>query len=159
MEAKSEQTPKELSIDKKIGLFDYLKADLNRAKKIDQSLKTGKRVKIENGEILDPKTQRGELEELKGYLSDDIIKYAGELSGVNLKKEAAKATGYKFDKDPEKQKEWRQWLTKEVNKIFKDTENYFTKTRGWKVKAGAKIKPVIKRNDDIGRDGPTQYEF
>jgi hypothetical protein len=127
-----------MSIKNKLYLLNDIRNYWKNAKRIDRALKTGKKIKVQEGDVLDPKTQQKELEEMKGFLSEEIIKSAEELSGRKLKLEAIKITGYKLDKNPEKQKEYRRWLTNEIPKIFKAIKEEVEKTTGKKIKTKKK---------------------
>jgi len=79
---------------------------------------------LPDGEVLDPNNEENRklLEDAKNSLSDEIINIAGKISGRNLRKEAAAAVNYDLEqKDPEKQNEFRDWLTKEVQKIYENS--------------------------------------
>jgi len=138
---------KEISVSEKIKLFDYLSADLDRAKKIDIALKKNKKLMIESGKILNPEIQRSEMEDMSEYLSNEIIRIAERLSGRDkgdLVQEAALAPGYDFDKEQKKQKVFRKWITLEIEKILKNTRE---ELKGAKVKKGTKLKPLKDRQE------------
>jgi hypothetical protein len=152
---KTEQKNKEkreeaevLPVDKRMKLVNNLRNIWKDAEKIDKAVKTGKRIKTKNGkdyEFFDPKIeeQKQELIESREALSDEIIKIANQLTGRNLKQEAKEKTGYVFDKenlDEEKQKEFREWLTKEVKKIFADQIKKIEEQTEKKVRFKKKVK-------------------
>lgn len=122
---KLSKAEKKVSLVEKFALLNDLRNQWEKATKIHTTMKTGRKIKISEGEVLDPKIkeQNQELEKIKGQFSDKVIKKVKELTGRDLLKEAKEATGYKPRKknpDKEKQKEFQNWLTKEVQKIFKE---------------------------------------
>jgi hypothetical protein len=118
-----------ISAGDRLEIINDLRNKKSEAEKISKALKTGRKIKTKKGEIMDPKNQKEELEKMKGALSDDIIRMAEQLTGRNLRKEAKLKTGYVPDKenpDKQKQKEFREWLTKEV-KIIEEEQKKIIK--------------------------------
>lgn len=104
--------------------LNNLRNSWSQANKIFKALKENKKIKVQEGEVLDPQKEedRKELENAKDFLSDEIINIANRISGRNLRKEALNVTGYNpKKKDSEKQKQFRNWLTKEVQEIHDDS--------------------------------------
>lgn len=122
----------QLSEEEKTDYLKSLKGKWEKAKKINQFLKAGKyKCKTEDGRVLNDEEGKTEMENKKASISDEIIDIAGKISGRDLRQEANSATGYepKFG-DKEKQKLFRKWLTKEVQKIFKEqVDMLFKKTK------------------------------
>jgi hypothetical protein len=127
------QTP-----EKKLETLNAIRFAWEQAEKVDNAIKTGKKIEVSKGEFLYPKIQEKELIEAKGFLSDEIIKLAENLSGIKLKKEAAEKTGYGFDKNPEKQKKYQKWLTKKVREIYRNEILKLEKETGKKIKVSKK---------------------
>jgi len=104
--------------------LESLRTSWDQANIISTALKENKKVTLPDGEVLDPNNEENRklLEDAKNSLSDEIINIAGKISGRNLRKEAAAAVNYDLEqKDPEKQNEFRDWLTKEVQKIYENS--------------------------------------
>jgi len=131
----------EASVEDRLGLLGKLRSDWNKANEIHTALKDKNwKIKTSDGKLIIGSEAKVQMEQRLGELSEDIIKAAGQIEGRNLKKEAIKATGYKLDKDPQKQKEYRQWLTDEVKKIFEKEKGGIEKATGRKVVARKKNK-------------------
>jgi len=140
-----------LSVTERLALLSDLRSSWKSAEKIDQALKTGKDLKINDKETLDLKMKLDVIEEMRGVKSDDIIDIAEKLTGRNLKKEAIIATGYGLDKKPKKQKEYQRWLTDEVKKIFETNVAQIEKETGKKVRITSKKQEVEQEELDMAR--------
>jgi len=135
----------EKSVEDRLGLLGRLRGDWNKANEIHVALKDKNwKIKTPDGKLIIGSEAKAKMEQRLGELSEDIIKAAGQIEGRNLKKEALKATEYKLDKDPQKQKEYRQWLTDEVRKIFEKEKGGIEKATGKKVVAKKKNKAENK---------------
>jgi hypothetical protein len=160
-----EASKQEKSVEDRLGLLGKLRGDWNKANEIHAALKDKNwKIKTQDGKLIIGSEAKVQMEQRLGELSEDIIKAAGQIEGRNLKKEAIKATGYKLDRDPEKQKEYRQWLTDEVRKIFEKEKGGIEKTTGKKVVAKSKNKaqtpvaPAPEPEPDKHEPEPTQPE-
>jgi len=140
------ESPKqEKSVEDRLGLLGKLRGDWNKANEIHTALKDKNwKIKMPDGKLIIGSEAKAQMEQRLGELSEDIIKAAGQIEGRNLKKEAIKATGYKLDKDPQKQKEYRQWLTDEVRKIFDREKGGIEEATGKKVVARSRKKAENK---------------
>jgi hypothetical protein len=145
------ETPnQEKSVEDRLGLLGRLRGDWNKANEIHVALKDKNwKIKTPDGKLIIGSEAKAKMEQRLGELSEDIIKAAGQIEGRNLKKEALKVTGYKLDKDPQKQKEYRQWLTDEVRKIFEKEKGGIEKATGKKVVAKKKNKAEDKTQTPV----------
>jgi len=154
-------------IEEKLTMLNKIGDSWNKANEIYRALKDKNwKIKTESEELLIGNNAKEKMESMMTELSESVIKTASILSGRNLKKEAEDITGYKLDKNLEKQKEWRQWLTNEVKNIFDIVSRDIEKETGKKItvklnkkklsdinarnfkqgiKKGSKIKPLIYR--------------
>lgn len=140
----------EKSVEDRLGLLGRLRGDWNKANEIHVALKDKNwKIKTPDGKLIIGSEAKAKMEQRLGELSEDIIKAAGQIEGRNLKKEALKVTGYKLDKDPQKQKEYRQWLTDEVRKIFEKEKGGIEKATGKKVVAKKKNKAEDKTQTPV----------
>jgi len=151
---KEKPEEKILPVEERLGLLSTLRSKWNKANEIHSALKTGDyRCKIGPKKYLIGEDAKREMENKMTEFSEDIIAVAEKLSGRNLKKEAKKITGYKFDKDPEKQKEYRKWLTDETQKIFETAKNQIEKETGKKIKVAGPKKKLSETNERKFRGG------
>jgi hypothetical protein len=135
----------EASVEDRLGLLGKLRSDWNKANEIHTALKDKNwKIKTPDGKLIIGSEAKAQMEQKLGELSEDIIKAANQIEARNLKKEAIKATDYKLDKDPQKQKEYRRWLTDEVKKIFEKERGSIEKTTGKKVVARRKNRAENK---------------
>ncbi len=142
--AKRVVAARKIPSEKRLELLNELRYNWKSAEKIDGAIKSGRKIKIESGEVLDPKTQKSEVEKMREVLSDDIIKTAEKLTGKNLKQVAMKRTGYNPKNfNEKKQKNFREYLTREVENIFK---KQIERAKIAKEKAtDKKVKVVLKK--------------
>jgi len=147
------ETQAVLSIENKLHLLNEIKKNWGQAERIGKALKTSRDIKIAENEVLNSKTQQTQIEGMKEFRSDYIINIADVLSGRKLRKEALDVTGYKLDKDPEKQKEYQKWLTDEVKKIYKEQIEGIEKETGKKIKIVSEKKKLSKTNERKFRSG------
>jgi hypothetical protein len=133
----------------RLKLINSLRRELRDAKKIDKALKGGKIIKAKDKEgnqvSLDPsnKKDRRDLFMAKGILSEKIIELANKLTGENLKQKAREETGYVPDKenlDKEKQRDFREWLTKRVEEIIEEQIKKIEKKTGEKLRVKKRVK-------------------
>ena len=146
-----------LPVVDRMELVNKLRNTWKDAEKISKALKTGRKLKTKNGEtneIFDPKIEnkKKELIEAGKALSDEIINIANQLTGRKLKAEAYKETSYIPNietPNEEKQKEFREWITKVVEEIFKNQVEVIEKETGKKVRFK---KELIKTSKTESKD-------
>jgi hypothetical protein len=109
-----EELDKELNPEERFELLDELRRKWRIAKKIDNAIKTGKRVRLENGKYLE------NLDEINGRLSDRIVDIAKELTKENVRGDALALAGCEPSgpKNDEQRQAFREQLTKNVRAIF-----------------------------------------
>lgn len=147
-EAKISEAEK-MPVEERKELLNSLKNDWIKAsnrhrkiKEIEQVLEKGiYKCKTSDGKILEGEEAKNEMEKFKeqlfernGFLSDRIINNIDRLTGRNLRKEAIEKTGYNPE-DPATailQNEFRRWLTKEVQKIYRDQVKILKKHYSYK---------------------------
>ena len=152
-EKKETQPTPLLPVEAKLDFLNGIRSCWKKAEIIDDAIKTGKDLKMGKWGVLNSKTQQKKIEGHKEFLSDSIILIVEKLTGRKLKKEALDATGYKLDKDIEKQKEYRSWLTNEVEKVYKEQIEDIKKQTGKKIKIVQEKNKLLKTNERKFRSG------
>lgn len=150
--------------DDQLKNLESLRASWDQTNIISIALKENKKATLPDGEVLDPNKEedRALLENAKNSLSDEIINIAGKISGRNLRKEAETAVNYDPDKkDLIKQKEFRDWLTKEVQKIYEKSieELKIVAQVSGKNIALKDIRPPQKIKEEIEKKYPFNSTF
>lgn len=155
------QSPKgiaEASAAERLKELGKIRSDWQKAREIHSALKDKNwKIKTQDGRLIIGSEAKAQMEQKFTELSEDIIKAASQTTGRNLKREALKATGYKLDKDPEKQKEYRKWLTDEVQKIFDEQKGKIETETGKKVivaKKAEKSRLITGENEPKANPQP-----
>lgn len=134
----------EFDVKTKLELLSDVQNNWEKAKKINEALVKNKKIKLEDGEALNPRVlaDADTLEGMKRFLSQEIIKTAGDLDGQDLMELAGKETGVSPDeKNEEKRRELEKWLTNKVIEIFNGQVKEIEAQTGKRVKIQKKASP------------------